>query len=117
MAPTTRLAAPASFNAANRSLKSRFTIGAASPGPPLRHHVPHQFHPSPGRDRTPELAIELPVVGIPEEARRAGEALSAPTHDDGDCTRATLSNVFGIAQATLSSPLPEFVKCISERLL
>jgi hypothetical protein len=79
-APTTMYLAPASFNAANRSLKSRFTIGAAPPGDPLDDHIPHHLHTLRGRDGSPELPVECAIIGMPEDPGEAGEAFGATIH-------------------------------------
>jgi hypothetical protein len=69
-----------SFNAANRSLKSRFTIGAAPPGEPFDDHVPDHLEPLFRRNVAPELPIERAVVGMTKKAGRTGEPLGATIH-------------------------------------
>jgi len=62
--PTSRSPASAAFKAANRSLKSGLTGTLSPPFVRLERHVPDERQALGGRNASPELAIEGPVVAV-----------------------------------------------------
>lgn len=65
----------ASLNAANRSLKSRFTIRSALQDARLENHVPHQCQSFLRGDRLPEFPVERAVVWTSQQAGTTLHAL------------------------------------------